>query len=609
MFKKTALTRTLFFMAADILLVVLAVWSSFLLRFDGAIPDNFLPQFEMALVLSLVFTIPIFYFFGLYSFSWSYVSTRELVTLIVASSFSFLFAGAAVFLSRDYPSFKGFPRSTLFIAYILIIFFTAGIRFAKRVYLQFFKKEKYSSEKERILIVGAGDAGEQILRNIQSSESHYLPVGFIDDNASKKGSFIHGVKVLGKLDEMPKIARDHSVDSIIVAFPSARIDIVKKAVRQGRKAGVEKIKVLPSLSEIVNDQVSLADMRDFKIEDLLGRPSLRNDDSVRSFVRDKVILITGAAGSIGSEISRQIAKAEPSMLILLDQDETGIFNIQKDVKEITSRFFPVIADICDEGKIRRVFEKFKPNLVFHAAAYKHVSLMESEPDEAVKNNILGTKIVAQAALDFSADKFIFISTDKAVNPTSVMGATKRFGEMVCQVLNQKGATQFVSVRFGNVLGSRGSVIPIFKDQIKKGGPVKVTHEDMNRYFMIIPEAVSLVLRAALLGRGGEVLVLDMGDPVRILDLANEMIRLSGFEPDKDIPVVFTGSRQGEKITEEFLAAEERITATHNKDIYVIKPSGVQEQKIMTDLDVLSSAVNGRNKDKIIAVLKETAQLK
>jgi len=609
--KRTVLTRTLFFIAADILLISLAVWISFLLRFDGAIPNESLPAFKMTVILALVFSIPIFYFFGLYSFSWSYVSTRELVALVLASLFSFLFSTVAVFLSRDYPAFMGFPRSTLFVGYILIIFFTAGIRFSKRVYLQFLKKGRTFEEKERVLIIGAGDAGEQILRSIQSSKSHYVPVGFIDDNPVKKGSFIHGIKVFGGLKDIADIVKKLSVDSVIVAFPSARTEIVKKAVEQGRKAGIEKIKILPSLSELVNDQISLADVRDFKMEDLLERsPVFYNDKvSIESLIKGKVVLVTGAAGSIGSELSRQIAKTGPSMLLLLDQDETGIFDIQKEIKDITPGFFPIVGDISDEAKIRNVFEKFHPNIVFHAAAYKHVPLMESEPEEAVKNNILGTKIVAQAALDFSAEKFVFISTDKAVNPKSVMGATKRMGEIICQIMNQEGSTKFVSVRFGNVLGSRGSVIPIFKEQIKKGGPVKVTHEDMKRYFMIIPEAVSLVLRAAQMGEGGQVLVLNMGNPVRILDLANEMIRLSGFEPDKDIPVVFTGSRPGEKITEELLTKEEDVIATHDRNIFVAKLQSADKQKIFTIIDALALAARSQNREKIINLLKDTVQLK
>ncbi|KPJ55298.1 hypothetical protein AMJ47_00255 [Parcubacteria bacterium DG_72] len=605
LFRKTALTRTLFFISADVLLIILAVYLSFLLRFDGAIPGEFISAFEITAILALVFHIPIFYFFGLYSFSWSYISTREIISLFFSTTFSFLFLGTAIFLSRDFSSFIGFPRSTLFISYVLVLFFTSAIRFSKKVYLQLLKTKDFV-EREKVLIVGAGDAGEQIARSIQSSKSPYLPVGFIDDSPVKKASFIHGIKVLGGIEDMVQIVDKYKPSGIIVAFPSARKEVVKKAVEKGRQSGIEKIKVLPSLSEIVNDQVSLTDIRDFKIEDLLEREvSLPDGSDLEALLKDKVVLITGAAGSIGSEISRQAAKLNPSKILLLDQDETGIFNIKKEIQSAV----PIIADIRDQVKIRQVFKEFRPNIVFHAAAYKHVPLMETEPEEAVKNNIFGTKIVAEAALSFEVEKFIFISTDKAVNPVSVMGITKRVGEMICHALNKKGNTRFISVRFGNVLGSRGSVIPIFKEQIKTGGPVKVTHEEMERYFMVIPEAVSLVLQASQMGKGGEVFVLDMGNPVRIIDLAKEVIKLSGLEPDKDIPVVITGVRPGEKLSEEIFATEEGIMATHYKSIFSARLSDFDEEKFNNALDILSFAAKNSNREKIIKTLKDILQWK
>jgi len=604
-FKRAAFTRTLFFIAADIILIILAIWLAFLLRFDGLIPSVFDSALKITLVLAIVFHIPIFYFFGLYSFSWSYVSTRELISLFFGTTFSFLFLTTAIFLSRDFASFKGFPRSTLFIGYILVILFAAGIRFSKRIYLHFLSG-KNVKERQRILIIGAGDAGEQILRSIQGSlETPYLPVGFIDDNSAKKGSFIHGIKVVGGIDDIGQIVKEQQVQGMIVAFPSASDEMVKKAVAQGRKAGVENIKILPLLSEIVNDQISLADIRDFKIEDLLERePVLYDFSSIENFLKDKVVLVTGAAGSIGSELARQIAKFQPSKLLVLDQDETGIFNIQKELSEKFSRTIPLIADIRDEEKIKKAFEEFKPQIIFHAAAYKHVPLMELEPEEAVKNNVLGTKVLVQNSLVARAEKFIFISSDKAVKPISVMGATKRIGEIICQAFNQKNSTKFISVRFGNVLGSRGSVIPVFKEQIKKGGSLKVTHEDMKRYFMIIPEAVSLVLEASEMGQGGEIFVLDMGNPIRILDLAKEIIRLSGLEPDKDIPIVFTEPRPGEKLFEEILTDEEETLTTHNKNIFISKSIPVSEQKINIIVDNLTLAAKNSCKERIKKILKE-----
>jgi FlaA1/EpsC-like NDP-sugar epimerase len=343
------------------------------------------------------------------------------------------------------------------------------------------------------------------------------------------------------------------------------------------------------------------------VEDLLGRQPISLDvKSIEDSIKGKKILITGAAGSIGSELSRQVSKFNASLVVLLDQDETGVFNISKEISEK----FPflkiegIIADIKDKIRIKKIFEDFKPEIVFHAAAYKHVSLMEKYPEEAVKNNILGTKNVAMAAVESGAEKFIFISTDKAVNPCSIMGASKRVGEMICQSLNQDNKTKFISVRFGNVLDSRGSVVPIFRQQIQKGGPVEVTHPEMKRYFMVTPEAVLLVLQASIIGRGGEVLVLDMGQPIKILDLAKEMIKLSGLEPDKDIPIVFTSPRPGEKFFEEILTAEEGTIATQNQKIFIAKLSSVSREKLERKIERLKEAAINVDRPKIAETLKE-----
>lgn len=594
--------QKILFLAADILLIAFSVWLAFLLRFDGNIPPEFYFTIKKTTVLTLIFSIPIFYFLNLYSFSWSYVSAKELVYLLAASVFSFLLSAGYLLLSN---SLSGFPRSTLFIAYFLIFIFAGGTRFSKRIYFQLFKKKERG--KERILIIGAGDAGEQVLRNIQNfSSTPYFPVGFIDDDPSKKGNYIHGIKVFGGIDDMGKIIIANNINGTMIAFPSAATPIIKKAVGESRRAGIRNIKILPPLSELVNGQVSLADIKDFKIEDLLEKnPILYDPVAIKSFLEDKIVLITGAAGSIGSEISRQIAKLNISQLCLLDQDETGIFNIEKELKISwpNSRILSIIADIQDEEKIQMVFNKLRPQIVFHAAAYKHVPLMEKEPEEAVKNNIFGAETVAKAALTSGAEKFVFISTDKAVNPSSVMGATKRIGEMICQNLNQNGRTKFVSVRFGNVLGSRGSVILTFKEQIRRGGPIEVTHEKMERYFMIIPEAVSLVLQASQIGNGGEVFVLDMGDPVKILDLAKELIKLSGLEPDKDIPIVFSSPRPGEKFSENILTAEEGVAATKNSKIFIAHSPTIDGIKLEEELQKLKAFIRQNNQSEIINSLK------
>jgi len=605
LFRKNRKAIILFFVSADIILISLSVFLAFFLRFDYAIPEESINPLGQAVVLSLLFYVPVFYFFGLYSFSWSYVSTKELVSLFVSAALSFLFVSAAIFFSSSYFRFKGFPRSTLFISFFLIVLLCGAIRIAKRVYLQLIAG-RGAERTEKTLIIGAGDAGEQILRSMQGSSGFYEPIGFVDDSPAKKGVSIHGLRVLGRIKDIPRLGLKDV--TVIVALPSAGEEAIKRAVEFSRKAGIKKIKILPSLSELVNEQVSLSDIRDFKIEDLLQRnPVLCDVSSVREFLRNKTVLITGAAGSIGSELSRQAAGFGPLKLLLLDQDETGIFNIEKQVKgHGFENVVSFVADIRDKDKINYVFSRHSPDIVFHAAAYKHVPLMESEPEEAVKNNIFGTQVLIKSALRNNVDKFIFISTDKAVKPTSVMGASKRIGEMICQVENQLGRTKFISVRFGNVLGSRGSVIPVFGEQIKKGRSLQVTHEDMKRYFMVIPEAVSLVLQAGQMGRGGEVFVLNMGNPVRILDLAKAVIRFSGLEPDKDIPIVFTGPRPGEKMSEELLGEKEEKAENSSQNIFTAISPLPEREKIENVLSLLEQSVAENKKEEIKKILTDAA---
>lgn len=607
-FNRTARSRMLFFIIGDILLIPLSIYLAFLLRFDANISSQYFPIIQKVIILALIFLLPIFYFFRLYAFSWSYVSTNELVSLAKATTLGFLFLGITLYISKDFPFFAGFPRSTLFISYFLVFIFCGGARFAKRIYLEVLKGGIDKREKERTLIVGAGDAGEQILRSIQiSKNSSYLPVGFVDDNSVKQGEMIHGLKVLGKIEDIPEIVENHQIKEMIIALPSAGSSTIKRAVEMGRKARLKKIKVVPSIAEIINGEVSLSNIRDVQVEDLLGRePVLLDTKSIENFILNKIILITGVAGSIGSELSRQVAKFRPSQLLLLDRDETGIFNISEELEDKFPRLkvHSTIADIKNEGKMDAIFKEFCPDIVFHVAAYKHVPLMEAHPDEAIKNNIFGTKTVTAKAQKYGIEKFIFVSSDKAINPTSIMGATKRVGEMICQVLNQKNTTKFISVRFGNVLDSRGSVIPTFREQIKRGGPVEITHPEMQRYFMITPEACLLIMQAGAMGQGGEVFVLDMGEPIKISDLARELIKLSGLEPDKDIPLVFTQPRPGEKFFEEILTAEEGTIATQHQKIFIAKLSKIDEEKLNLNLARLKEAADSLDKEKIKTVLKE-----
>lgn len=599
--------RKFFFLFLDVVSIVLAVFLSFLVRFEGEIPPQYFSNIWGIIGIAILFSLPVFSFFRLYSFSWAYVSAQELISLIKGTFVAFSLIALAFFLLRDQSVFHGFPRSTLLISFIFIFIFSGASRFAKRLYLQIFSGR--SSEKERTLIVGAGNAGEQILRSIQvSRESNYNPVGFVDDDSQKQGILIHGIKVLGKIGDIPRVVREENVEGLIIALSSASSPVIRRAVELGRQARLKKIKIIPSLGEIINGQISTGLLREVEMEDLLGRePVLLDKTGLTNFLGNKKVLITGAAGSIGSELSRQVAKFEPSSLLLLDQDETGIFNISEELKDrfpkmnIQSR----VCDILDEKKIGKIFSVFLPQVVFHAAAYKHVPLMEESPDEAAKNNIFGTEVLTRAALAVGTEKLVFISTDKAVNPSSVMGATKRAGEMICQLHNKaSNPTKFISVRFGNVLNSRGSVIPIFREQIKKGGPVEITHPEMKRYFMVTSEACLLVMQAGAIGRGGEVFVLDMGEAVKIVDLAKEMIRLSGLEPDKDIPIVFTGIRPGEKLAEEIFSRKEEMLSTSNQKIFISKLSSFPEDVFLKELENLREVVYKGDNATVINALKK-----
>lgn len=604
------------FLIADIAMMALSVYLAFLLRFELTVPGRYNMNIYGIILLSTAITIPIFYFFKLYSFSWIYVSTQELLSLIKATTLSFLIVTASFFVLRDYDVFSGFPRSTLFITYFFIFIFCGGIRFAKRIYLQLFNNKNFG-KKEKTLIVGAGGAGEQVLRNILGSKnSPYSPVGFIDDNLDKRGLLIHGFNVLGGINDIPKIAKEKNIDSLIIAFPSAGSELIKKAEKKGIEAGILDIKYLPPMDEIINsaDEIGVGELRDIDTEDLLGRETKELDEApIKESICAKRILITGAAGSIGSELSRQVAKFEPQALFLLDQDETGIFNISQELKDIFPglKYFPIVADICNKEHMEWLMRRISPEVIFHAAAYKHVPLMEEEPQEAARNNILGTDIltgVFQKICDGDGvvKKFVFISTDKAVNPTSVMGATKRFGEMICQMRNQGSKNiKFISVRFGNVLGSRGSVIPVFKEQISRGGPVKITHKDMSRYFMLTSEACLLVMQAGAMGLGGEVFVLDMGSAVKIIDLAKKLIKLADPDDTMKIEIEYLKPRPGEKLFEEILTAEEGTSATKNEKIFMTKAPSVNVADIDSAVIGIKRAVDNFDRNDLINILKKT----
>jgi len=597
--------RSLLLGLGDLVLIALSLYLAFLIRFEGNIPAASFRNLSIVIPIALALKLPIFYLLRLYRMSLAYVSFAELFDVFKAVTLGSIALGTVFFLWASPVTIL--PRSVLMLDYLLTLFLIGGFRSARRIYQGW--RGSFFREGRRVLIVGAGNAGEQIVRAmLQEQRSQYLPVGFVDDDPAKQGIMIHGVRVLGTRQAIPQIVQQHAIEELLIAMPSVSSKVIRETVALGRQAGVKSIKVLPGFHELVTGRVGLTDIREVQLEDLLGREPVHIDvREIEAYLKDKIVLVTGAAGSIGSELCRQIAKFSPRSVIALDQDESGLFALDNALRER----FPhlslssVIADIQDRAKIERVFQRDRPHVVFHAAAYKHVPLMEAHPDEAVKNNIFGTVAVAEAARQHGCEKFVLISTDKAVNPSSVMGATKRVAEMILQSMNSPGGTKFISVRFGNVLGSRGSVIPIFQEQIKRGGPVTVTHEAMRRYFMVTSEAVLLVLQAGALGQGGEVFVLDMGDPVRIVDLAREMIRLSGYEPDKDIPIVFIGPRPGEKFFEELLTAEEGTIATKHDKIFIARASTtLADAAVHKYLKRLEALVQQAAKDEIICALQE-----
>jgi FlaA1/EpsC-like NDP-sugar epimerase len=493
------------------------------------------------------------------------------------------------------------------IDYTLSLILIGGFKISKRVYLH---GKKYPLvEQKRTLIIGAGNAGELIVRDMKrTKDAPYLPVAFIDDDPAKRKVTMHGIKVLGNREDIPQVVRDLGVVLAVIAMPSVPSNEIRDIVSYLHKAGINEIRIIPGTKEIMSRNISIFDIKKIDLKDLLSREPIEIDYSqLRKNLEGKRVLITGAGGSIGSQLAREIAQFDPNLLALLDFDETELFHIIQELRETHPglKISPVLGDILNKEKMAAVFRETAPQLVFHAAAYKHVPVMEDFPDEAIRVNILGTRILAELSLQCGVEKFIFISTDKVVNPTSLMGASKRVAEMVITDLNHQEKTHFVAVRFGNVLGSRGSVIPIFQEQIKKGGPVTVTHPDMKRYFMTIPEAVLLVLQAGSMGHGGEVFVLDMGEQAKIYDVACELIRLSGLEPHKDIPVVFTGVRPGEKLFEEVLTAEEGVEPTTHPKIFKARIKKPLSQKTLNGkIEKLKEFAQRRDRAAIIQTLQE-----
>jgi len=598
----------------DAVLINVALYGALWLRFDGTVPYYFWRSCLHLAGFYTAATLLIFYFMGLYRRLWQYAGTGELLNVLYAVTL-----GTVANVALAYFLQERLPRSVFIISWGLTIGFIGGSRLFWRLFREQIRGNGgvrgltglgLPKVGRRVLIAGAGDAGAMVARELKHRNGNgtghnYNPVGFIDDDRGKQGQQILGLPILGARGDLFYLADRHAIEEVIIAMPSAPGRVVREIVNTCRELDVA-VKTLPGISELIDGRVTVNSIREVHVEDLLRRDPVAVDlQEIATYLRGRTVLVTGAGGSIGSELCRQVVRFEPACLVLLGHDENPIFEIEHELghKHPALRLETTIADIKDRAKINSVFNWYRPQIVFHAAAHKHVPLMEANPEEAVSNNIIGTRNVAEAADRVGSFAFVLISTDKTVNPTSVMGASKRVAEMFIQTLAGRSRTRFAAVRFGNVLGSRGSVLPTFKEQIAHGGPVEVTHPEMTRYFMTIPEAVQLVIQAGAMAQGGEIFVLDMGEPVKILDLAEDLIRLSGFEPYSEIDIRVTGIRPGEKLFEEILTPEEGTTATKHSQIYVARPNDIDEALLDTALAQFAARNWAENRDQLLDLLR------
>jgi len=566
----------------DVVLVASAFALAFFLRFDFSIPPEQLGLLKTFILPVVAAKLIVFYFAGLYRRIWRYAGMRDFSTIIWAS----ILGTALVIVIIFFIYRAAFPRSVVALDGILTVALIAGARFAVRGIRELRLRNLLAPPAKPVLIVGAGDTGETILREmLRRPELAYQPVGLIDDELRKQGVRIHGVRVLGTRKHLRELINKYQVKEVIISMPTVSREVIRDIFFQCRETGV-KCKTLPGIYQIINGTVSVEQIREVGVEDILGRGPVAVDlKKVAGYISGKSVLVTGAGGSIGSELCRQIARCEPSSLIMVDQGEGSLFQIEQELagERKFARARAIVANIANRARIRAIFDEYKPDIVFHAAAYKHVPLMEANPVEALENNLFATRTVADVAVGAGVERFCFISTDKAVHPSSVMGTSKTLTERLVQAFARDGSCKFIIVRFGNVLNSSGSVVPIFKRQIALGGPVTVTHPDMTRYFMTIPEAAQLVIQAGGMCEGGEVFVLDMGEPVSILELARTMIKLLGFEPEKDIPIEFSGIRPGEKLHEQLFWDHEEVLPTEYKKILMAKNAAPDAGRFREDI--------------------------
>ncbi|UCD98528.1 MAG: polysaccharide biosynthesis protein [Chloroflexota bacterium] len=595
----------------DMILIIASVFGSFALRLDlGPLYVYYLPQAITMIVVALLVKPLIYYSFGLYSRVWAYASIRELKIITAAVSIASAIVALIILLLTFLQYYRGFPRSVLAIDWLLSLFAVGGLRFAMRLLAESRSGPvKIDGQSKRILIVGAGDAGALVVREMQKNpQLNLMPMCFVDDDESKLKQRIHDVPVEGTLEDLGRIVDNWYIQEVIIAIPSAPGAVVRKVIEICRGKDVP-FRTMPGIYELIGGKVNVGRLREVDITDLLRRAPVKIDTTlIGSNLSGKRVLITGAGGSIGRELCRQISRWGPESLILLGHGENTIFETLVELEENfpSLPLHPIVADIRNLDRLANVFDHFQPHLVFHAAAHKHVPLMEINVEEAVSNNVIGTRNVVEAVLNAGVDRLVMISTDKAIRPSSVMGATKRMAEMLVLEAALRTGKPYSVVRFGNVLGSRGSVIPLFKRQISNGGPVTVTHPDMERYFMTIPEAVHLVLQAAAMGQGGEIFVLRMGEQVKILQLADDLIRLSGLEPEKDIEIVFTGIRPGDKLSEELWGQWAQIEATSHEDIVqLVDEERLSGQVLNNAVNELAYLADEGDVDAIIRLLDET----
>ena len=608
-------------LCSDLLLLTGSLYIAHLIRFDFNIPAYFLDTFFRMLPFVLITKFFCFYFFDLYRGMWRYTSIQDLLNIIKAASTSTLLIICFILIRYH---FVGFSRSVFLMDWCLTILFISGFRLSVRMYFEYFAekgarpsvqlslsrlfKEK-SGDIKKLLIIGAGDGGEKIYREIHANAGlRYHVVGFLDDNPAKIGKKIHGIPVLGRINEIEKAAGKVKADEALIAIPSASGTQMRKIVEHCKKGGIA-FKTIPGYGELINGKVTINSIREVAYRDLLGREIIRlEEERIGALLKDQNVMVTGAGGSIGSELCRQICRFQPEKIILFERAESPLYAIELELKQNFKSvdIVPVLADIQDKNQLNKAFVGHQPSIVFHAAAYKHVPMLEIQPWKAIDNNVIGTKNLMEVSTGHNVARFVFVSTDKAVRPANVMGASKRLAETMIQSQNGCGLSQtsFMIVRFGNVVGSVGSVVPLFKKQIKAGGPVTVTHPDVTRFFMTIPEACQLILQAGAMGNGGEIFLLDMGTPIKIDDMARDLIRLSGFEPEVDIKIEYTGLRPGEKLYEELITDGENIVPTRHEKIMVLKGIECDLELLNGKIAELADLAQEQAGDKIKSKLKE-----